>query len=147
MNIKKLLIPFLFFPLILNLGCLNPKDALDLVDTLSDLKPSSDWVNNLGRAEKSMEKKFGLQFERVPLEGDVKSYNIKVPRDVNINGVLTDLESYQVELDRFLSYYTDDLSNIPNRAEYEKKLEAIKDFLDNYDRLDKYFIEPAFSHD
>ncbi|RLA61520.1 MAG: hypothetical protein DRQ88_10955 [Epsilonproteobacteria bacterium] len=144
MKIKSLLLPIFFCTLTLAAGCLNPKQALDLIDAIGDMKPSNGWVERIVKSESFLNKEHGLKFNRNPIKGELKSYNIRVPREANINKVLDNLETYQIELDRFLSYYDGEFNR---REEFEKKLEAVKGFLDNYDRKDEYFTSPSFSHD
>ena len=143
MKIKKLLL--LLIPLILSTSCLDTKQALDLLQSVGgDATPSSDWVTRMKRVETYLGEQHKLKFQRVPIEGELESYNIRVPRDVDMTKVLSDLEAYEIQLDRFLSYNT---GSFGDRADWQKKLNAVKEFLDNYDRKDEYFTEPAFSHD
>jgi hypothetical protein len=145
MKIKNLLL--LILPLFLSTACLDTKQALDLLQSVGGgggATPSSDWVKRLERVESYLDQNHKLKFERVPLEGDLQSYNIRVPRDASMGKVLSDLEGYEIQLDRFLTYNSGEFGN---RAEWQKKLDAIKDFLENYDRKDEYFSAPLFSHD
>gem|GEM_PF-3178202 len=145
MNVLKLPILLLFIPLFLSTGCIDTKQALDLLQSVGgDAKPSNDWINRLGRIEGYLGEKYRLKLERVPLEGDLQSYNVRVPREADMNKLLADLEGYEIQLDRFLAYTPGDFGG---RAEWQKKLEAVKEFLDNYDRKDEFFTSPPAAHD
>ena len=145
MNIKNLLL--LILPLFLSTACLDTKQALDLLQSVGGGgggSPSSDWVKRLERVETYLGQNHKLKFERVPIEGNLESYNIRMPRDVEMGKVLSDLEGYEIQLDRFLTYNSGEFGD---RSEWQKKLDSIKNFLENYDQKDEFFTAPVFSHD
>lgn len=130
--------------LLISTGCLDPKQAMDLVDAMSDGKPSAGSIDRIIKSEDYLKREHGLNFVRVPPEGNLKSYNIRLPRDANMREVLYNLETYQIDLDKFLKF-TD--GNFNRKDEYQKKLAATNDFLENHYRKDEYFTSPNSSHD